>query len=259
MFRDCARSAVFVLASTACSSFGGAKEDPPAPAGPAVEAPALSRPSDGGPGGAACASQAFIDDFERESVIGSWSEGVTSLGDTDTIALTTSTRQRARGSRSLMSVVLSSGEPHAQYLKHTLVAAGPTPKCLDVSFELLVEALPSSRITFQTIDLASSSSLSLGLSADGIEVVEKTSSPDAGTSSNRLSAYPIPVLAWTTVRVHFEEGDIRAKMTLQIGADSYEVPPLKFQHRGPERLSVGIVHAEGTASSSFYIDEMSIR
>jgi hypothetical protein len=139
-----------------------------------------------------------------------------------------------------------------------LPRAGTTPSCLNLRFSIYVEEHPTTLgIIVASVEFAGGATLSVAFGLNGFEIAEANDSvyePRALILPNHLDH------AWSDVRLHFTVTNgaplLHAYVDGEVETVSLSLIPPHFEI---DQVEVGMMHARPTQSTSYYLDDVSIR
>jgi hypothetical protein len=253
-----------VLAIVGCGAFGADDAPPTDPPSPGEDAGSDASLVDGGAdgpeaaapdAGRPCTPLPFEDDFERDDVAGTWQM----IGNGATLSIGTGEDGRRNLRADVQAELGPAGATFGQYLERRIDdAACGTPETVDVAFDLIVSSISAGGVRIEELSFAETRIFARIEPGPKLAIYEQLHDPDQGFPTHQLAWAPLVLNQTYTIAIGYD-GRTPPKLAVSIDQVGRNVAPLQLDHQGAQKLLAGAAWLDPGATSTFFLDRVSVR
>jgi hypothetical protein len=254
-----------VVAIVGCGAFGADDAPPTAPPSPGEDAGRDASLGDGGmdgdeaaapDAGQPCTPLPFDDDFDRNEVAGTWEMH----GNGATLSIGTGENGRKNLRADVEAEMGPAGESFGQYLERPVDdAACGIPETVDVAFDLLVSSIASGGVRFEELTFATTRIYARIEPGPKLVLYEQLHDPVQSFPTHQLAWAPLVVDQTYRIALGYDGRATPPKLTVSLDQVARNVAPLKLDHQAARLLIVGAAWLDASATSTFFLDNVSVR
>lgn len=205
-------------------------------------------------GDAPCGFVEFTDSFDRTDVQGSWLPGPNN-GDGLTVSSAMAPMPKGR-SWQIDAVIVDTGSRFRNYHHFPVKQSGVDATCIELAFSIYVAAIAGTGMAMGSIELDSSTSISLWLEANGtMELVEQTTD---GITFTVIGVAALTLGTWHSIRLRHGYGTAERTPLLVVDGTPVAVNAPMLNHGAPTSIYFGAGFTHGDTFAKYWLDELRV-